>query len=59
MKKKTIPPPPEPRDTAISLKVKRSTAIAFTKAAKANSRTKSALAEVLIEQWLRDEGYLK
>lgn len=59
VKKTSLPPPPEPRTYTLSVKVRHSTAEALTKAAKANSRTKSALAEVVIEQWLKAEGFLK
>ena len=59
MKKPTLPPPPEPRTVPLSLKVRKSVAEALAKAAKANSRTKSALGEAIIEHWLRENGFLK
>ena len=59
MKKPTLPPLPEPRTITLSVKVRRSMLEALTKAAKANSRSKSGLAEAVLEQWLRGEGYLK
>jgi hypothetical protein len=59
MKKSSLPPLPEPRAITVSIKVKRSTFAALEKAAGAHSRTKSGLAEAVIEQWLKGEGFLK
>jgi hypothetical protein len=59
MKKPTLPPPPEARTVTLSVKIKKSTSEALAKAAKTNSRTKSALAETVLEAWLRQEGFLR
>jgi hypothetical protein len=59
MKKQTLPPPPETRTVVLSMKIRKSMADALEKAAKANSRSKNALVETVMEQWLRDGGFLK
>jgi predicted transcriptional regulator len=59
MKKPNIPPRPEPRTAVLSIKVKKSTAVALEKAAKAASRSKASVMEFALEQWLRENGFLK
>jgi hypothetical protein len=59
MKKPALPPPPETRTVVLSMKVKKSTAVALEKAAKAASRSKASVVEFVLEQWLRESGYLK
>jgi hypothetical protein len=59
MKKPVIPPPLAPRSVAMSLKVRRATSEALAKAARDNSRTRSAMGEVIIEIWLKEHSYLK
>jgi hypothetical protein len=59
MKKPAIPPRPEPRTVVLSIKIKKSTAVALEKAAKAASRSKASVLEFTLEQWLRENGYLK
>jgi hypothetical protein len=54
-----LPPPPEPKTVAISMKVQKSVNDALARAAKAHGRTRSAMAQAIIEAWLRDEGFLK
>jgi hypothetical protein len=59
MKKLALPPAPERRTIVLSMKVKKSTAAALEKAAKAASRSKASVAEAVLEQWLRENGFLK
>jgi hypothetical protein len=54
-----LPPRPETRSVTLSMKVKPSLAAALAKAAKANTRSKASVVETVIEQWLKNEGYLK
>ncbi|MFZ0494984.1 MAG: hypothetical protein WBE80_15140 [Methylocella sp.] len=54
-----LPPPPEPRTVPVSLKVQKTVNEALAKAAKSNGRTRSAMAQAIIEAWLREEGFLK
>jgi uncharacterized ParB-like nuclease family protein len=54
-----LPPPPEPKTVSISLKVQKSVNEALAKAAKSHGRTRSALAQAIIEAWLRESGFLK
>jgi hypothetical protein len=54
-----LPPPPETRTAVLSMKIRKSMADALEKAAKANLRSKNAVVETVVEQWLREEGFLK
>jgi hypothetical protein len=56
------PPPakkPEPRDTALSLRIKRTVRDAIAQAAIDDGRSSSALVERVMTDWLRTKGYLK
>jgi hypothetical protein len=57
--KKIIRPKAEPRDTALSLRVKRSVRDAIAEAAIADGRSSSALVEMVMTEWLREQGWLK
>lgn len=60
MKKSTsLPPRPEVRSVVLSIKVRPSLAAALEKAAKANARPKASVMEAVLENWLKEEGYLK
>lgn len=54
-----LPPPPEPRTVPISIKVQKSVNEALAKAAKSHGRTRSAMAQAVIEAWLKESGFLK
>jgi hypothetical protein len=59
MAKKPIKPKAEPRDTALSLRVKRSVRDAIAEAAIADGRSSSALVERVMSEWLKENGYLE
>jgi hypothetical protein len=50
---------PAKRTFVLSLKIRESTAEALTTAAKKHDRSKASLAEAVLEQWQREEGFLK
>lgn len=52
-------PAPNYASPHLTIKIRPSAAAALVKAAKAHARPKSAIAETVIEQWLRAEGFLK
>jgi hypothetical protein len=54
-----IPGPPEPKTVPISIKVQATVNEALAKAAAKHGRTRSAMAQAVLETWLREEGYLK
>jgi hypothetical protein len=58
-KSMSLPPRPEARTIVLSMKIKPSMAEALVKASKANARSKASIAEAVLEQWLKAEGYLK
>lgn len=49
----------EPRDTALSLRVKRTVRDGIAQAAVDDDRSSSALVERVMQDWLRERGYLK
>jgi uncharacterized protein (DUF1778 family) len=59
IKKPSLPPAEEPRDKPLSLRVKGSTDKALRRAAEIEGRTVSALIDVIVEAWLRGNGYLR
>jgi hypothetical protein len=59
VKKPSLPPLPETRTVALSIKIKKSTAVALERAVKVTARSKASLVETVVEQWLRDNGFLK
>jgi hypothetical protein len=59
MKKPPIPPRPEARTVVLSIKVRKSTGAALEKAAKAADRSKASVLEFVLEQWLKENGFLK
>ena len=59
MVKKTTRAKAEPRDTALSLRVKRSVRDAIAEAAVADGRSSSALVELVMIEWLKERGWLK
>jgi hypothetical protein len=58
MAKKAIAPP-EARDAQISFKIPSATKRALEQAARADRRSTSAMAMVILEAWLKERGYLK
>jgi hypothetical protein len=59
MVKKIVRPKAEPRDTALSLRVKRTVRDAIAEAAIADGRSSSALVEMVMSEWLAERGFLK
>ena len=59
MVKKLVRPKAEPRDTALSLRVKRSVRDAIAEAAISDGRSSSALVEMVMSEWLKEKGFLK
>ena len=49
----------EPRSGNLSVRIKPSVRAALEEAAHQERRTASALAEIIIEEWLRARGFLK
>jgi predicted HicB family RNase H-like nuclease len=49
----------EPRDTALSLRVKQDVRDAIAEAAIADGRSSSALVERVMSDWLKENGYLE
>jgi hypothetical protein len=54
-----IPPRPEPKSEPLSLKLKKSSLDALIKVAEEHGYTKSAMAETIIDIFLRERGLLK
>jgi hypothetical protein len=50
---------PEPRDTALSLRIKRTVRDAIAQAALDDGRSSSSLVERVMQDWLKGHGYLK
>ena len=59
MVRKIVRAKAEPRDTALSLRVKRTVRDAIAEAAVADGRSSSALVEMVMSEWLKEKGYLK
>jgi hypothetical protein len=59
MAKKPTKPKPEPRDTALSLRIKRTVRDAISQAAIDDGRSSSALVEIVMTDWLKEKGFLK
>jgi hypothetical protein len=58
VKKKAVHPP-EPRDAQISFKIPASMKRALESAARADKRSVSSMALVILEAWLKEKGFLK
>jgi hypothetical protein len=56
---KRLPEPEETRSVALSLRVRPSVKKALDAAAKRDRRTTSALCEIVLEEWLRENGFMK
>jgi hypothetical protein len=50
---------PEPRDTPLSLRIKKSVREALAEAAATDQRPVSAMAEIILQSWLKENGFLK
>ncbi|MGA3342388.1 MAG: hypothetical protein ABSD11_17665 [Methylocella sp.] len=59
MAKKVQPPSPELREAPLSIRIKPSVKLALDKAAEADRRSVSAMAEMLLEEILKAKGFLK
>lgn len=59
MAKKISRPRPEPRDTALSLRIRLAVRDAIAQAAIDDDRSSSALVELVMTGWLKERGYLK
>jgi hypothetical protein len=59
VKKSTLRPKAEPRDTALSLRIRRTVRDAIAQAAFDDGRSSSALVEMVMLEWLREKGFLK
>jgi hypothetical protein len=57
--KKTQPSAPELREAPLSIRIKPSVKLALDKAAEADRRSVSAMAEMLLEEILKAKGFLK
>lgn len=59
VKKPTPRPKAEPRDAALSLRIRRTVRDAIAQAAVDDGRSSSALVEMVMLEWLREKGFLK